>query len=198
MDWSEFVRGGSNIAFVSTATTGVQDHDSLLAVSVHRQTGQSQLEHELLVREVPREELLKGSEYHMVQEPFMRLNAVTDSSFRERLQELLGGCLVFTYNPPFQLRFMSDWVSTMMFDLPLLVKAVESRYAVDPRMQGSPGKVLRWAESKVGKPATWRKVLQMHDITLPGPPVLPCEANSMCLYWLWSRVMGIPVPLQES
>ncbi len=131
------------VKLLATATTGLDSSDDLLAVAVmdldaHGAAVRSTL---AMQRLQDKDKLLKAQQFHGISWDRMMQTGMDRDAFKQTVAGLLAAGTVLSYNPGFQMTFLSSVVDTVpaIHNLPLLWKGAETRYAPTEEQAASVG-----------------------------------------------------------
>lgn len=197
MLWSEFIQsmlGDKSAMLLSTATTGVNESDCLLAVSyVIAGTENSRVQ--TLFHNVPASCAQNGAQYHRITVHTLSQRGLTTNDFVQEVNQLFATNVPFSYNPSFQkmaLNEMVDCDPCSVVDLPLLLKLARSHLPVSAEDLDSlfTFKQLEdFAHKKVGASPPFKSLMRMCNIVAdPYTDELPVVTNVEILERFWEQL----------
>ena len=150
-----------------------------------------------LVKKVAREVLFQAQEYHKVDEQLMLAKGLTTTEFQRSFLSQIQNGTVFTFNPKFQYPFLLKEIgdgTPYGFDLPLMVKASDSRMGFPEEALVSLWELQKHIEQRIKRTPGMKTICRIKGLD-PEPPatVLPCDYAVDCLYALWQTLTSATV-----
>lgn len=195
MKWGEYLSGLLNKPAIlfSTATTGINPDDCLLAVSYRFIGGENSSG--TLFYSAPASCALNGVEYHKISMHVLSTRGLQATDFSEAVNNLFKMGTAFSYNPSFQssaLTDMADCAPIFVHDLPLLLKLAMSRIALvaeDMDRICTLPELEDLARKKVGQPPPFKRLMRACNIvTDPYTDELPVATNVQILTRMWEKL----------
>ena len=181
---------GKDVAFVSTATTGLHaQSDKLIAVAIAKDNG----ERDLLIRETPLDLLMPTSSIHLIDSTLMSNQGLPEESFREAVADALAGCVIFSYFPSFQQAFLGQIdILEPIYDLPVFVKAAESKMVFPDDLWDQDLSSVEFdliTKYHISRPR-WKAFVDSHNLTPSTFGMIPAECNAEALLKAWDLLKG--------
>ena len=201
MKWGEFIQSliQKPIMLFSTATTGVNSNDCLLAVS-YAKLGTGTPQTGTLFYSAPSECALRGVEYHKITMHTLNTQGLSMRDFSEAVNELFREATPMSYNPAFQTMALTEMVEcdfVHVADLPLLFKLAQSKMALQAEELDKLTNIVgleKMAESMVHTPPPLKRLMRANNIVIdPYTDELPLVTNVQILLRLWERLADIEV-----
>lgn len=191
---------------LATATTGLEDDDELVAVAIRVMTVPGRdiewPQNRLIVRNVDRDKLLKAQPYHQISPEYMADNAMEDDEFNATLAQWLDSYEVFTYNPAFQVKYMTGQLANpparFPHDLPLFLKYANMHLVLDGDTVASLDTLETAAAQMAGRGQSFKKLCATYAIAPLLPPALPLESAVDQLAALWERLCLVDCEVQQT
>jgi hypothetical protein len=198
MTWHELIKSRNlfdeDILLFSTATTGLGADDVLLAFSYAKISGNGDVHKDTVYRLVSEDLCHKGMEYHKITPERMIAHGWLQGDFEAQINEVTSNfkCAMFSYNPSFQwkaLTVMAGLAPKMICDLPLFLKAAESRIAIskeDMTHLTTLGDLQGYLETLYKKPPSMKTMMKGRGFTEDvSSDELPVEqnVNILCRFW---------------
>ena len=182
----------------STATTGVNSDDCLLAVSYA--IIKSPRESGTVFYAAPASCALNGVDYHHITMHTLSTYGLQAEEFSEEVNRLFKENTAFSYNPAFQvsaLTDMADCTPGYVHDLPVLMKLAMSRLALpaeDLDKICTLPELESMAKRMAGQPLTFKRLMRSCNIVVdPYTDELPVKTNVQILTQLWDQLCDIPM-----
>lgn len=200
MTWGEYLQSllKRPPMLFSTATTGVNSDDCLLAVSY--EIVKTPRESGTVFYSAPASCALNGVDYHRITMHTLSVYGLQAEEFSEEVNRLFKENTAFSYNPAFQvsaLTDMADCTPGYVHDLPLLMKLAMSRFALsaeDLDKICTLPELEALANKMVGQPPPFKRLMRSCNIVVdPYTDVLPVETNKQILTQMWDQLCGIPM-----
>lgn len=170
---------------LTTATSGVGDHDELILVRVaDPEEGQ---EH-TFYRQVSAENVLKTQEYTGIQVEDISRRGMADEAFKAALQDVCQDKLLLTYNVPFQLKYLAPYVELKLHSLPLWFKATGTRLPADEQDIADAVSLDKWAARSYGKDPTFKSVTKQLGIDPWNGTGLYVDWTTAAMRLMWGRM----------
>lgn len=200
MTWGEYIQSllKRPPMLFSTATTGVNSDDCLLAVSYTviknpRESG-------TVFYAAPASCALNGVDYHKITMHTLSTYGLQAEEFSEEVNRLFKENTAFSYNPAFQvsaLTDMADCTPGYVHDLPVLMKLAMSRLALsaeDLDKICTLPELESLAKRMAGQPLTFKRLMKSCNIVVdPYTDELPVKTNVQILTQLWDQLCDIPL-----
>ena len=198
MKWGEYVCSllHKPILLFSTATTGINKDDCLLAVAYQFIGGDNGTG--VIFYSAPASCALNGVDYHKITMYTLTHKGLSATDFTEAVNNLFKMGTAFSYNPAFQasaLTDMADCSPGYVHDLPLLMKLAAARYAIpaeDLDKIASLPDLEALAAKMAGRPLTFKQLMRANNIEIdPYTDELPVVTNVQILTRLWEAFSDI-------
>jgi len=198
MKWGEYITSllKKPVVLFSTATTGVNSDDCLLAVSYQFKGGDNSSG--TLFYSAPASCALQGVEYHKITMHTLSTRGLQAPDFAEAVNNLFKLGTPFSYNPAFQasaLTDMADCEPVFIHDLPLLMKLAMSRFALpaeDLDKICTLPELEDMAKKMAGQPPPFKRLMRACNITTdPYTDELPVVTNVQILNQMWEKLCDI-------
>lgn len=185
-----------NVKLVSTATTGLQDDDELLAVNIIEPEDAGSLSRTYFKRVDDRNKVIRAQEYHKIT-PETSMAGRPSESFVEAITNELSDSVVFTYNPLFQIKFLERQGIHVpaVYNLPLFLKGAEMRLLLFDDESRSLDSIESTLSKKAGAPQAFSKLTQSFGLT-PSVIELPLQFSCRVLLEAWNRLKALPAKVQ--
>lgn len=184
---------------MTTATTGLGMDDETIAVG-WRAFDENTNDWVVgsVYREVDNDKLMASQEYHQITSDYLRANACVDEQFRLEVNDVFAGHAVFTYNPPFQLRYLEKVLggTVPMHNLPAFIKGANVRQTVDDIDTATLETLEAYCLRVGGKPGSLQKLTSLYRVGGLLPPALPFESAVYQLLGLLQLLQQIPMVVQ--
>lgn len=197
MTWQEFTLSLCHgpVVLFSTATTGVNHSDNLLAVSWCKLNPEGEDEYGTFFHSVPAEEALIGAQYHKITVHNLSLHGLETQEFIDKVHGLFEDADAFSYNPSFQLmalNAMSECDVRFVYDLAHLTSCALNHRAMsadDVENMVSLQQLMGALWSKAGSPPPFKRVMKMCNINVdPESDELPVVTNVRILRAFWDAL----------
>lgn len=208
MKWKEVLTEAMDRTpvMLATATTGLDDDDELIAVAIRVMAMPGRdiewPQNRLIVRSVDRDKLLKAQPYHQISPEYMTNNALEDEEFNATLAQWLDNYEAFTYNPPFQVKYITGQLTNpparMPHDLPLLMKYANMHLVLDGETTESVDTLETAAAQMAGRGQSFKKLCSTYALAPLLPPALPLESSVDQLASLWERLCLVDCEVQQT
>lgn len=199
MKWGEFLQSTVNkpILLFSTATTGINSNDCLLAVSYAKLVGDKP-QTGTLFYSAPASCALNGVTYHKISMHVLNTRGLNMTDFSEAVNQLFRETTPMSYNPAFQelaLTEMTECEPCHIADFPLLFKLAQSHMALSAEELDkvvSISQLESMAAKLVHSPPAFKRLMRSANIVEdPYTDELPVVMNVQILLQLWNQLSGI-------
>jgi len=193
-----------SLTVLATATTGVSDHDELIAVSTATLGNDtSKPRGKFMMRKVPVDKLLPAQQYHGISEQQMQEHGMDDDSFKACLADAINGApALLVYNPGFQKQFLDPYLPSEghidLLNLPLLVKGAMAGIMLFQDKLPNARALEDTFYKIIGAAPNFKRFCEQMDIRPRYDDLLPVEASCDCLEQALLRLDAYQEQLQRT
>lgn len=196
MLWKTLLEGliDTPVCFCATATTGIKPATDKLLAFATLESGVQRL----LIRRLDHDSVLQSLEYTDITEEQVLSEGLDEEDFIDAVQEALKGKTLFTYRPSFHMGFLENTLNELpprMYDLPLLLRAAESRMVLGTKDSDRLAELEDRLYDMVGKPPGFKKMCSLRglDFEIGELPIIQSVHH---LQSLWGLLLELPISVQ--